>query len=142
MTYNGPRRQLVSFVRQHDGARIVAALQVPWPEHSLQVIGDGLAEAVRDDVDGARPLALSCADALLERRWTGDSMLADALDAAIKGVEQLFIGEPLRPLAVDLETIGHVLEGDPLEAGGWLDLRTGEARAGCLFRSRRGLRQR
>ncbi len=33
---------------------------------------------------------------------------------------------PLQPLAVDLEELSELLEGDPLHGGGQIDLRTGE----------------
>lgn len=49
-------------------------------------------------------------------------MLADQLGArAGRGATPL-----LRALPVDLEELAGVLEGDPLSAGGCIDLRTGE----------------
>jgi hypothetical protein len=60
--------------------------------------------------------------ALRQRAWAGDADLADQLDA------QLGSGPApmLRPLPVDLEELAGILEGDPLNAGGRIDLTTGE----------------
>ncbi|MEU0118422.1 UPF0158 family protein [Streptomyces bobili] len=62
--------------------------------------------------------------ALQERGFRGDEELADRLcsvteDAAIP---------LLRPLAVDLEMLAILLEGDPAESGGRIDRSTGECR--------------
>jgi hypothetical protein len=105
----------------HEG--LVAALsQAPWPTNSLQLIGDGVLEAVRDGIDGVASLAHQCISALEERRWTGDQELAELLNAAL-GVGPTPM---LRPLPVDLEELSMVLEGDPIHGGGRIDLRTGE----------------
>jgi hypothetical protein len=106
-----------------DHAGLVAALsQAPWPTNSLQLIGDGVLAAVRVGTDGAAGLAHQCISALEERRWTGDQELAGLLNAAL-GVGPT---PTLRPLPVDLEELSMILEGDPINGGGRIDLRTGE----------------
>lgn len=115
--------RLRSLVFQGDGAGLVAVLsQEPWPADSLQLIGDGLVAAVRSDVGGSEALARTCVSALGERSWTGDRELAEALEAALgDGATPM-----LRPLAVDLEELSMILEGDQVQGGGRIDLTTGE----------------
>jgi hypothetical protein len=72
-------------------------------------------------VDGAPDLAGRCAAALRERDWHGDEVLADQLDGAA-GAGPL---PALRPLPVDLEELATILQGDPLQVGGAIDLETG-----------------
>ncbi len=94
----------------------------PWPEHCLQLAGDGLRIALGQHVPGAKDLARACVTMLRARGWDGDDELADALQA------QLGTGPTriLKPLAVDLEQLAMVLEGDPLHGGGRIDLISGE----------------
>lgn len=88
----------------------------------LQLAGDGLLDAVTQDVEGAVELAAQCAAALRERCWDGDEDLADQLQAALgQGPAPL-----LRSLPVDLEELASLLEGDPLCGGGRIDLRSGQ----------------
>ncbi len=115
-------RQLRAAVASRDGETLLALLQDPWPEHSLQLIGDGLLDALGRDVTGARGPASVCVAALRERDWEGDEELAAALDARLDaGATPL-----LRPLPVDLEQLADVLEGDPVAGGGRIDLQNGE----------------
>jgi hypothetical protein len=88
----------------------------------LQLVGDALVAAVDDHVAGAREVAAECAAALRVRDWTGDDVLADQLDAAVG----MSATPMLRPLAVDLEELSSLLEGDPVYGGGRIDLRTGQ----------------
>ena len=115
--------RLRSLVYQGDGAGLVAVLsQEPWPADSLQLIGDGLLAAVRDDIGGAAELARTCVNALGERSWEGDRELVEALEAALgSGPTPM-----LRPLPVDLEELAMILEGDPVQGGGRIDVVTGE----------------
>ncbi len=71
---------------------------------------------------GAEDFARVCVARLRARAWHGDDDLAAALEAQLgSGPTRL-----LRPLAVDLEQLAMVLEGDPLQGGGRIDLITGE----------------
>jgi hypothetical protein len=77
----------------------------------LQLVGDALLYAPES------ALARECADRLRGRDLEGDVELADALN-----------GRPndLRPLAVDLEELASILDGDPVRGGGRIDLASGE----------------
>jgi hypothetical protein len=73
-------------------------------------------------VDGARALATQCLAALGERDWFGDDDRTDQLASALgEGPAPM-----LRPLAVPLDELAIILEGDPLSGGGRIDLKTGE----------------
>ncbi|MGH3505568.1 MAG: UPF0158 family protein [Nocardioidaceae bacterium] len=115
--------EMRSLVVRGDHAGLVAALsQAPSPVDSLQLVGDGLLAAVRDGTEGSADLAQECVNELRERRWAGDQKLAELLDAAMGNGP----APTLRPLPVDLEELSMVLEGDPVQGGGRIDLRTGE----------------
>ena len=117
------RARLRGAVARGDGASLVALLREgPWPEHALQLIGDGLLGALARRVTGADDLARECVAALRDRGWEGDAELAEALDSRLgTGPTSL-----LRSLPVDLEALAAVLEGDPTQGGGRIDLRTGD----------------
>lgn len=117
------QQQLRGLVARGDGAALVELLQArPWPADSLQLIGDGLRAAVRDRVDAGAEVARDCLSRLQERAWIGDADLAEALAAALgDGPVPM-----LRMLPVDLGQLADVLEGDPIEGGGRIDLRNGE----------------
>jgi hypothetical protein len=116
-------KQLRGAVYRGEGDGVVGLLLAdPGPLPVWQLIGDGLAIALAQRSDGARQLAADCVEALRRRDWVGDAELADQLEGlAGTGPSPL-----LRPLAVDLEVLSEILEGDPLTAGGALDLQTGE----------------
>ena len=115
--------RLRSIVVRGDHAELVTVLRhEPWPDDSLQLIGDGLLAAVRDSADGSADLARRCVTALRERQWRGDQELAEVLEAGL-GVGPTPL---LRPLPVDVEELAMILEGDPVFGGGRIDLRTGE----------------
>lgn len=118
-----PQTRLRSLVARGDGAGLVATLALePWPADSLQLLGDGLLAAVRAGTKGSTDWAVRCVRALRERDWDGDRELVDVLEAALgNGPTPL-----LRPLPVDLEELSMILEGDPLQGGGRIDLATGE----------------
>lgn len=116
-------RRLRGAVYRRDGTEVVAlARDECRPAGVLQLLGDGLAVALAQRVDGAPPLVADCASALRKRAWAGDIELADQLDA-LSGAGPTPL---LRPLAVDLEQLTDILEGDSMSTGGAVDLRTGE----------------
>ena len=115
--------QLRGALARGDGDTLVQFLtSEPWPEHSLQLIGDGLLVALGQGVQDASRPAGACVVALRERDWEGDDELADSLEARL-GTAPIRL---LRPLTVDLEELATVLEGDPVHGGGRIDLRNGE----------------
>jgi Uncharacterised protein family (UPF0158) len=114
-------KELQGAVYRGDGS-VVEVVRERLTDDVLQLAGDGLLDAVAASVQGARKLAEQCAAALRERGWWGDEELADQLEAAL--------GERatpmLRPLPVNLEELATFLEGDPLNGGAKIDLKTGE----------------
>ena len=105
-----------------DGQRAVVALsQARWAELP-QLAGDGPIILLAQGVAGATELARRSAGQLRERAWEGDDDLADQFDAALDGRP----ASVLRPLPVNLEEPAGLLEGDPVQSGGRIDLRTGE----------------
>jgi hypothetical protein len=122
MTTADPRRELRIATYQGDSATVVAVLQTPGAPEFLQLGGDGLLLALDDETDGADELARTWIAKLRERGWLGDDELAAQLAARLgSGPTPM-----LRPLPVDLEELSTVLEGDPLNGDGRLDLRNGE----------------
>ncbi|MFD6061048.1 UPF0158 family protein [Rhodococcus wratislaviensis] len=101
---------------------IVDSVRGRLTDEVLQMVGDALVTAIDDHLNGARAIGAECAAALRVRDWTGDDVLADQLEAAL-GMSPTPL---LRPLAVDLEDLASVLEGDPVYGGGRIDLRTGD----------------
>jgi len=113
-------------VNTSNGQALVAVLESgPWPD-TLQWIGDGLVTALGQHVDGAAALARTCVDLLRERGWTGDDELADQLD----GLTGVGATPLLRALPVNLEDLSGVLEGDPMNGEGRVDLRDGQVWSG------------
>ena len=115
-------QQLRGAVYRGDGVAVVGLLAAGEPLPVWQLIGDGVATALAHRVEGAAGLAADCASALRGRGWIGDVELAEQLDG-LAGTGPMPL---LRPLAVDLDVLTEILEGDPLTTGGALDLRTGE----------------
>jgi Uncharacterised protein family (UPF0158) len=117
------RAHLRGAVARGDGLAVVQLLiSKPWPDDALQWIGDALRVALQQKVKEATELAGECAAALRTRGWEGDKELAGALEVSLGAAPT----PVLRPLAVDLEELAMVLEGDPVEGGGRIDLQTGE----------------
>ena len=87
-----------------------------------QLAGDGVLCALAHQLPAAQELAAALAAILRYRDWDGDAELADQLNPASSDPDQA----PLRPLPVDLEQLAAVLEGDPRDGGGRIDLTTGE----------------
>ncbi len=117
------RTALRAAVYRRDGSAVVRLLGgVGAYGDVLQLAGDGLIAALMERVDGASELARDLVIALRRRGWDGDDELADQLDALLGSAP----APVLRALPVDLEELAGILEGDPLTAGGRIDLRTGE----------------
>lgn len=124
MASNEQRSALRAAVYRGDGPAVVHLLQAGGGAYddALQLAGDGLIAAGMQHVEGATELGRRLVLALRRRGWSGDAELADELDAQLgSGPAPL-----LRPLPVDLEELAGTLEGDPLNAGGRIDLTTGE----------------
>lgn len=116
-------RTLRALVATGDSAGLVAEMGAAGvPADHLQLVGDGLLAAVVDQTEGAVVVAHEAAKRLRERAWDGDDDLAEQLH----GVLGTGATPMLRPLPVDLEELAMVLEGDPVEGGGLIDLSTGE----------------
>ncbi|NDV10664.1 hypothetical protein GXW84_40795 [Rhodococcus sp. IEGM 248] len=101
---------------------VVDLVRGRFTDEVLQLVGDALIAAVDDHIDGAHEVAAECAAALRVRDWTGDDELANQLEAALG----MSATPMLRRLAVDLEELSSLLEGDPTYGGGRIDLWTGE----------------
>jgi hypothetical protein len=122
-------RELRGAISQGDGASVVSLLDEHSWSSMLQHAGDGLVLALVGNVPGSAERAAACARELRTRGWAGDDELADQLEARLgAGATPM-----LRPLSVDLDELSDVLEGDPREPGGRVDLRTGEVWPGEVF---------
>lgn len=115
-------RALRGALHTQDGVALLAALRRGPVREVLQLAGDGVAGAAAQGLPGAAEMAALFLGALQEREFRGDEELADRLRAAT-GDAAIPL---LRPLAVDLEMLAMLLEGDPAESGGRIDLSTGE----------------
>jgi Uncharacterised protein family (UPF0158) len=104
-------RALRAAVAQGDPAALGAAVHGRDLDAVLQLAGEGL--LATPDV----ALARECAAGLRRRGLAGDAELADALERR---------PTELRALAVDVEELASITEGDPVRGGGRIDLRTGE----------------
>jgi hypothetical protein len=120
-----PERTLLAALYRSDGPAIVAVLTGDGRDllQSMpQLAGDGLLCALAHQLLAAQELAAELAAILRYRDWDGDAELAAQLDPSSSDPGQV----PLRPLPVDLEQLAAVLEGDPRDGGGRIDLTTGE----------------
>lgn len=115
-------RALRGALHAQHGVALLAALRRGPVREVLQLAGDGVAGAAAQGLPGAAEIAALFLGALQERGFRGDEELADRLRAATGDAAIPF----LRPLAVDLEMLAMLLEGDPAESGGRIDLSTGE----------------
>lgn len=106
-----------------DSASLLALLtNGRWSQDALQLIGDGLLDALRNGISAAEGPARRCVVELRARGWEGDDVLIDALEAKL-GTGPVPL---LRPLPVDMELLSMGLEGDGFTTGGRIDLATGE----------------
>ena len=111
-------RDLRAAVAQRDLVAIGELCSDRELDDVLQLAGDVLVDAPES------ALAREIAARLRRRGFDGDADLADALD-----------GRPgdLRPVAVDLEDLASILDGDPVHGGGRIDLTTGEVWPGSPY---------
>lgn len=113
---------LAAVYRADTDALEVALNDAAWPEDALQLVGDAVLEVARQRPDDIRTAARRSVAALRDRDWEGDAELAAQIEAVFGwGPTPL-----LKGLSVDLEELADVLEGDPLNGGGRIDLHTGE----------------
>lgn len=113
-------RELRGAVYRADGS-VVDLVRGRLTDDALQLAGEGLLDAIAQNVDGATELAAECAAALRRRWWDGDEELADQLDAALgNGPTPL-----LRAVQVDLDELASMREGDPIMGGCRIDLERG-----------------
>jgi Uncharacterised protein family (UPF0158) len=120
-----PDRTLLAAVYRGDGAAVLTVLTGGGRgllQSMPQLAGDGLVCALAQQLPAAQQLAVEVAAVLRQRYWDGDPELADQLDPTVSNPDQV----PLRPLRVDLEQLAAILEGDPRDLGGRIDLITGE----------------
>jgi hypothetical protein len=116
------RRSLCGAVYRGDGVAVVAIVRTGgMRDDALQLMGEGLVAAIIGRAERAAELGADCVNALHARGWYGDDDLAEQLDAALGRAMPM-----RRSLPVDLDELATILEGDPADGGGRIDLRTGE----------------
>lgn len=120
--FQGDLKRLRAALYDADFQQLLMALEAGPIDEVIQLAGDAVGSAVDQGVPGAADIASRMITALDERGWEGDRELADRLRGATGLVET---GE-LQSVPVDLEDLSMLLEGDPAERGGWLDLETGD----------------
>jgi hypothetical protein len=115
---------------------VVAEITGPAaPENGLQVFGDFVLLALEQHSDNAAEAAGKLIGALRERDWEGDDVLADQLGALVT----TGVIPDLKPLAVSLDELAGVLEGDPVQGGGRIELATGQVWPDAAFEYRSDL---
>ena len=113
-----------------NGETAVAEITGPAvPANGLQVFGDLVLLALEQHADNAAEAAGGLIDALGERDWEGDDVLADQLGALV--ATGVIAG--LKPLPVSLDELAGVLEGDPAQGGGRIELATGQVWPDAAF---------
>jgi hypothetical protein len=102
---------------------VVAEISGPAvPENGLQAFGDLVLLALEQHADNAAKAAVGLISALRERAWEGDDVLADQLGALLA----TGVISDLKPLPVSLDELAGVLEGDPVQGGGRIEVATGQ----------------
>jgi hypothetical protein len=120
-----PDRALLAAMDGGAGAAVLAVLTGDGQgllRSMPQLAGDGLVCALAQQLPLAQQLVDEVAGVLRQRDWDGDAELADQIAPAVADPDQV----PLRPLHIDLEQLAAILEGDPRDGGGRIDLTTGE----------------
>lgn len=116
-------------LRDGDETVVAEITGSPVPENGLQVFGDLALVALEQHADNAARAAGDLIGALREREREGEDVLADQLGALLA----TGVVAGLRPLPVSLDELAGVLEGDPVQGGGRIELaRAGLA--GCRLR--------
>jgi hypothetical protein len=123
MTERDWRRSLRGAIYREDGMAVVALVRTGGlRDDALQLLGDGLLVAITGHVEHAVELGTDCVNALRARGWYGDDDLAEQLDAALgRGAIPI-----RRSLPIDLDELATILEADPVNSGGRIDLMIGE----------------
>jgi hypothetical protein len=117
------QREVRGAAYRGDGEGVVATLAAGgWDDVLQQLAGDGIVLALAQQVAGAPGMAEVCVTSLRARGWEGDSVLADQLAVALGQAP----APSLRCLAVDLDDLSEVLEGDGMSGPGGIDVVTGE----------------
>lgn len=109
-------------LRDGDETVVAEITGSPAPENGLQILGDFVLLALEEHADNAAQAAGELIGALRKRDWGGDDALADQLGALLT----TGVVAGLRPLPVSLDELAGVLEGDPVQGGGRIDLATGQ----------------
>lgn len=124
------RDRLVSALIRADTPALVAVLMGDaWPRDALQVLGEAVLVVATTQQKEIVPAARRCTAELRDRGWAGDAELADQLDGAFGWGP----ASTLRPLAVGLDELAEVLEGDMTQGGGRIELGTGEVWPEVVF---------
>lgn len=125
------RDELRGAVYRADVDALVSLLEPgrDWPGDALQLLGDAVLVVVGQREREVEPTARRCVDQLRERDWEGDAELATQIEGAFGWAAAAL----LRSLPVDLEELAGVLEGDPFQGGGRIDLRTGDVWPQSVF---------
>ncbi|WP_166821418.1 UPF0158 family protein [Brevibacterium limosum] len=115
-------REIRAATAAKDADRLITAVLGSHIDEALQLLGEGLLMALRQDRARTEPIVLSAINRLTFRGFPGDRELSEALLAGLRN-------EPVPglDLAVDLEMLSIIHEGSFEESdGGYLDLQTGD----------------